>query len=632
MTDGRPLALVIGPPQRTGDLVAELRDGIGERARIVTAADTQEGLVAAADPVALALVDCRDAPVDTIVSSLKARPQFADTRILAVVGADVEGTPTSLDRGWIDAFIGMPLTPGVLAWHAGRQLERWLVRQGPETGPPSSARGVEPGSELLKSFGAPEGALSSQLVASIERALGPRPRLHLPAGVRLTRQDHHIDGLYVVLEGEVALTRRDGRETMLFHHDSTGRVVGLLSLVNRATSHFTSTTTTPAVVVHLSTDQLDHAMQVEPAVPVILAATAVTQLGVRLVRSGELQIERNSLIHKLEEERAELAETLRQLQDARLELVAQARFATLGEMSAGIAHELNNPVAALVRSTEHLLQDVTDLLSGQPRGELIANTMRASAAREAISTREERAVRRELTAVTRDAALARRLVAAGITDPVVAKVAAKDRTLAGLVEVSAKLGTSLRSIGLSAGHITRLVTSLRSYARPDTPPVDGVDINTSLDDTLQLVSHRLGEVKVVRDYGEISQIRARPAQLGQVWMNVLVNAAEALRGSGVVTVRTRDRGDFVVAELIDDGPGIPADILDRVFEPRFTTKHGTVRFGLGMGLGIVSRFVQDHGGTIDIESEPGRTCVRVQLPVTGPPESVPATPARREEP
>ena len=75
--------------------------------------------------------------------------------------------------------------------------------------------------------------------------------------------------------------------------------------------------------------------------------------------------------------------------------------------------------------------------------------------------------------------------------------------------------------------------------------------------------------------------------------------------------------------ITDDGPGIPEDVLERVFEPRFTTKHGQVRFGLGMGLGIAARFVHDHGGTIGIESEPGRTCVKVRLPVVGPPDALP---------
>lgn len=650
-----PTAFVIAGPERVTPLLDELQAGVGSLARVTTAATVDEAIAAARDSgiqgaiphrssaytkigeeshpqsgnVALVVIDSVDTNPDVLLAPLKHAPGFASARVLVIVGDDVTGAVDSLDEGWISAFIGLPMTPGVLAQHSRQQLERWLARFGPDADPDASLRPVEPGSDLLRDFELDEGHRTLDLIAAIESALGPRPRIHLPEGVRLTRQDAPIDGVYVVVDGEVALTRQLGDETMLFHQETTGRVVGVLAMSTHDRSRFTSMTTMPTTVIHLSTDQLDRALQLEPQLSASLASSAISQLSTRLARSEHLHTERRILIRRLEKERTELAAALTQLRDARLELVTQARFATLGELSAGIAHELNNPVAALIRSTEHLLEDVADLMVTNPHGELIANTIDGSATRPTSSTREQRAARRELTNVIGDDDLARRLTAAGVRNPAIAKAATRSADLAATIELSAKLGTSLRAINLAAEHITRLVSSLRSYARPDAEPVDGVNINTSLEDTLILVSHRLGQVEIERDYGDVPGIRARPAQLGQVWTNILVNSADALAGSGSITLRTRQVGSVVAVSIIDDGPGIPEEIAERVFEPRFTTKHGQVRFGMGMGLGIAAHFVHDHGGTIEIDSRPGCTCVRVELPIAGPPDEAPE---KKEQP
>ncbi|MDO5677506.1 MAG: ATP-binding protein [Propionibacteriaceae bacterium] len=617
-----PYALILSPEGRATKIAHELTaNGFDELVHVVAEPTVEAALAATYSPVALIILDCRSTPLDDVIFPLRKDPRYANARILSMVGNDgVVGAESSLDRGWVAAFIGLPMTHGLLARHCRDQLSRWMERHGPEPedGSPRP-RHNPPESDLLRDFESSETTRTLELITVIERALGPRPRLRLPAGVRLTRQDVPIDGVYIVLEGEVALTRQVGDETMLFHQDTTGRVVGLLALSTGSRSRFNSTTMTPAVVVHLSTYQLDQALQLEPQVSAILASSAITQLSTRLARSEHLHTERRFLVRRLEKERAELAEALEQLREARLELVTQARFATLGELSAGIAHELNNPVAALIRSTEHLVEDVADLMVTNPNGELIANTVDHAANRGATSTREDRAARRELSRVIRDEELAHRLSAAGVRNPAIAKAATKSKKLADTIELSAKLGTSLRAINLASAQITRLVSSLRSYSRPD-ETLEGFSVNTSLEDALHLVSHRLRGVELVRDYGDLPGIRARSAQLGQVWTNILVNAADALDGSGCIELRTRRALREVVVTITDDGPGIPAEVLERVFEPRFTTKHGQVRFGLGMGLGIAARFVHGHSGTITIDSAPGRTCVEVRLPVNGPPE------------
>lgn len=612
-----PHVLILSAPTRAEKIALELTaNAFDELVQVFCASTLEQALQAEHSPVALVILDCRDLALDEVIVPLKADPKYATARILAMVGDNgVVGAEQSLDGGWVAAFIGLPMTYGLLARHCRDQLSRWMARHGPQSEDDPKPQPTPLESDLLRDIERGEDARTQELIAVIERALGPRPRLKLPAGVRLTRQDVPIDGVYIVLEGEVALTRQLGEETMLFHQDTTGRVVGLLALATGSRSRFNSTTMTPAVVVHLSTYQLDQALKLEPQVSAILAASAISQLSVRLARSEHLHTERRFLVRRLEAERAELTEALEQLRAARLKLVTQARFATLGELSAGIAHELNNPVSALVRSTEHLVEGVADLMVTNPHGELIANTVDHSAHRGATSTREERKARRELRALIGDDDLARRLTSAGVRNPVIAKAATESKDLAKTIELSAQLGTSLRAINLASAQITRLVSSLRSYSRPDETQ-DDVSINTTLEDTIHLVSHRLNGVELVRDYGELPGIRARAAQLGQVWTNILVNAADALDGAGTIKLRTRREGREVVVTITDNGPGIPESLLAHVFEPRFTTKHGQVRFGMGMGLGIAAQFVHEHGGAIDIESAPGRTCVRVRLPIT----------------
>ena len=112
-------------------------------------------------------------------------------------------------------------------------------------------------------------------------------------------------------------------------------------------------------------------------------------------------------------------------------------------------------------------------------------------------------------------------------------------------------------------------------------------------------------------------IHARPGALQQVWSNLLINALDAMDDRGTITIAVRPSGGGIVVQVGDDGPGIPPDLQTRIFEPRFTTKDGRVQFGLGLGLSISRQIVEDHHGTIGVESEPGRTVFTVELPVEG---------------
>ncbi|OKL55153.1 hypothetical protein BSZ39_00155 [Bowdeniella nasicola] len=567
-------------------------------------------------------------PIDQRIDALAAIGRLRGARVLLLISSGEHAdVARAVDEGRIDAFVALPMTQGFLGQHASSQIARWLRLHHPGALPVLDADAASPTadaprSELLRDMEASSHVVEGELVAAIERALGPRPRLHLPAGVRLTRQGRSVDGVFVVLSGRVALTRHTEAEDLLLHHASTGPVVGLLSLSRSQKAFFTSTTTTDVVVIHLSIEQLDRALALDPEVGAALAAVAIRGFAARLLRSEQLQVERNDLNIELEKERASLARALKDLEAARLELIAQARFATLGELAAGLAHELNNPVAALTRSADHLAGDLTELLGSHPEAAFLTEMMESARTRSPRSTAEERRLRRELEAIT-DQATAWRLVAAGITGPAQARaVLAQGEAGVDRFELASRIGAQLRGISVATRRITTLVTSLRSYARPDDEIVADIDVAETLDDTLHLVSHRLRDVEIDRDYRATRRIAGHPSQLGQVWTNVLVNAAEALAdhppaGGARVTIAAFDHGeDHVRVTIADNGPGIPASVLPQVFQPHFTTKHGTVRFGLGLGLGLAAHIVHEHDGEIDIESAPGGTIVIVDLPAT----------------
>jgi signal transduction histidine kinase len=150
--------------------------------------------------------------------------------------------------------------------------------------------------------------------------------------------------------------------------------------------------------------------------------------------------------------------------------------------------------------------------------------------------------------------------------------------------------------------------------------VESADVHEGIENTLVILHHELKYgIVVVRRYGQLPKIPVYVDELNQVWTNLIHNGVQALGGKGEIVIETTAPGvgeDTVAIRVIDNGPGISADILPRIFEPFFTTK--AKGEGTGLGLGIVKKIVEKHGGKVEVESAPGRTCFTVRLPVSGP--------------
>ncbi len=450
-----------------------------------------------------------------------------------------------------------------------------------------------------------ESELERRMVELIDRALGHPARLRVAPGTVLIEEGEDVGGIYLVLDGVVRLTSHTATGDMILHERSTGAIVGLLSLASHRRAMLRCEAVTDVRAIPMTIHQLEATIEAEPEFAGLLTRVLISSLARRLRRSEELQVE--------------LDESLAALSEARAQLVASARFMALGEIAAGMAHELNNPTAALVRSVDHLDEDIVAVIDDP----VVAQAVHRQLTAPVVSSSELRTRRRAIADAIGDRDLADRLVDIGVAneEEALALAASADDKELSRLEASAQLGQTIRNMTGVAERIQALVGSLRAYARG----ADGrgsvhpdVDVAVGIDDALRLFNHRLHDVEVEREYTPVPKISAQPGALQQVWSNLFTNALDAMEDSGrlEVTVRSSNH-DTVVVQVIDDGPGIPSDLQTRIFEPRFTTKDGRVQFGLGLGLSISRQIVQEHNGTIDVESHPGRTVFTVELPVGG---------------
>ncbi len=467
--------------------------------------------------------------------------------------------------------------------------------------------------------------LEAAMIEEIDRVLGHPERRVFAAGDLLLQSDRPVDGIMIVLEGRLSLFLDVDGDEVPFHVRTTGRILGIFALATNEPAYFSCRAMSEVTVIPLSAGQLDDALRRSPNLSGLFTSVLLRSMVRRNQRSVELRLEVERLAGELRGERDQLADALRRLDAAQAQLVEQEKMALLGQLVAGVGHELNNPIAAILRSADYIEQDVTALTTRHPEAQAFTDVLLGALRREPVSTRELRRQRRELAGAIGDDALAGRLVQAGVTtkpamDALFAGVAPAGRSeLLDTIETYARLGTAIRNLRTGATRIQGLVRSLRSYARRTGGMVSDVDVREGLEETLLLLGHQLGDIEVERRYGDVPPITARPGELNQVWTNLIVNAIQVMESAGRLEIVTDSpRPDAVRVRVIDSGPGIAADDLSRIFDLSFTTKQGRVDFGLGLGLRIAQDIVTQHHGTIDVESRPGRTCFTVTLPVHQP--------------
>jgi signal transduction histidine kinase len=431
-------------------------------------------------------------------------------------------------------------------------------------------------------------------------ALVPYGReLRLTAGDSLFDERSVVDSFYVVLEGEVSIFRLDGaEETHIVTHRAGEFTGGLAVLTGRTSVHRARALT------------VSHVLEID--------SKTFRRVAVELPDVADVFISR-------------LAQRMRFTQRAYRQ---QEKLAALGKLSAGLAHELNNPAAAARRAAE-------GLRDAGLKAQLLAlehDERFSPGGRKALT-----ALQRETAGVTvhldplamSDAEdtlggwledrgvedawdLAPALAAAGVNKERLEQLAGElgARSLAGglgwLVATLEIVGLA-NEVRVSAGRISELVGAMKEYTYMDRGTPLEVDVVSGLENTLTILGHKLKRVSVGREYAEeLPKVPGHGGELNQVWTNLIDNAADAVDGRGRITIKAFEDGDRVAVEVSDDGPGIPREARARVFEPFFTTKE--IGSGAGLGLDIVRRVVAGHGGDISVDSKPGETRFTVRLP------------------
>ena len=415
---------------------------------------------------------------------------------------------------------------------------------------------------------------------------------------------HHA---YVIQEGELEIIKESSDRQVLLAVRGPGEVIGEMALLEDAPRMATVRARSDSLLLALDKEEFN-----------------------KLLESSQ------SALHAL------FYNVLTRLRDTEDMLRQSEKMAQLGTLTAGVAHELNNPAAAISRGRSQLADLLQNLLIDQSllysqdldkrqRGELemlqqlalekskqateLDSLVRSDLLEEIEIWAEGKSILKYIDAVTAN------LVDLNLGINHLEKIS-QDFEKQKLILVIKVVATSyavfslLAEMGEGAQRISAIVASLKSYSYLDQAPVQEIDIHKGLEDTLLIFGSSLKHgVSIKREYGKnLPNIQAFGSELNQVWTNLIDNAIDAMSGKGEIIIRSYQEGEWVVVEVEDNGPGVPQEIQGKVFDPFFTTK--AIGKGTGLGLNIsYNIIVNKHRGDFRITSQPGKTIFAVWLPI-----------------
>ncbi|MFZ0200690.1 MAG: ATP-binding protein [Candidatus Sulfotelmatobacter sp.] len=430
--------------------------------------------------------------------------------------------------------------------------------------------------------------------------------MNIKAGDSYSRQGDPADAMFVILEGLLQGRGELGGETFIFNLEP-GDITGILPFSRMKQFKVGLRAETDGRALRFPASQFPELIQKMP------------ELTKRLVG---LMADRIRETTRLEQQRD--------------------RLASLGKLSAGLAHELNNPASAAKRAASQLRYMLTKIRNASLElGKRdLTPAQKAEIEKLEISFTQPDVVppdpltmndlEEQIDSLLRShgqndlwllaAGLAQRNIKPEVVESLFA-ILDGDTARAALIRIAAsvEIATLLSEIENSTSRISDLVGAIKEYTHMDQAPVLNVDVVRSLETTLTILNHKLKQgVAVSRDYQRVPLlVNSFGSELNQVWTNIIDNAIDAMHGKGELRIRTYQQDGCVVVEIGDNGPGIPEEVQPHIFEPFFTTKG--VGEGTGLGLDTVQRIVKKHRGNIQVNSKPGDTRFQVWLPLAGAP-------------
>ncbi len=425
-------------------------------------------------------------------------------------------------------------------------------------------------------------------------------------------QGDKVWDLYVVISGKLRITKTIANEDNLLAYHGPGQFSGDLSILMGGAASATGRTVGPTTLLRVSPKTLRALIsECSPLAEVVLKAMAQ--------RSREVDAHINH----------------------------EEKLAALGKMSAGLAHELNNPAAAARRASKLMLETILEAPLRMLELDPTWNSSQRDLIRQTSKGLRERVLQGfpkqdPIELSDREQAIYDWLESHGSPRaadqaPPLAAAAFSVEELDGWhdtlgsgypfqkamnwLETVLRMGELAKDIETSTERIAELVQAMKEYTYMDQAKFQEIDVHKGIESTLKIMYHKLKNgIEVQRQYDESApRICAYPGELNQVWTNLIDNAVDAMGGKGILTVRTMGCEEGVVVEIEDNGPGVPEDLKNRIFEPFFTTKG--LGKGTGLGLDISYRIVTfRHGGRIQVHSKPGETIFSVYLPANPPKE------------
>jgi signal transduction histidine kinase len=428
--------------------------------------------------------------------------------------------------------------------------------------------------------------------------------VELAAGNNLVREGETGDALFVVVSGELEVIKRSRSTDVPIARLGPDEIVGEMSMLEAQPRNATVRAVAATRVIRIGREAVLDLVRTRPSATMSMIRTVMGRL-----RSSEAMLRERE------------------------------KLAALGTLSAGLAHELNNPAAAVQRSASLLRQSLDrwaaaatamgPVVDGPERATFVAD-LGAEVARHAGKPVELDPLDASDLASELEQFLADRGVAdAGELAPVLV-AGGWDRThlermeealpgealgpVVTWVAAGSAVNALVDEVSTGARRISEIVRAVKEYSFMDQAPVQRLDVRRGLDNTLVILRPKLKDgVTVIREYQpDLPEIDAYGSELNQVWTNILDNAIDAMGGHGEIRIRAFLRDDNVVVQICDNGPGMPPEVRERIFEPFYTTKGPGS--GTGLGLHISHNVVARHGGRIDVRSKPGETCFEVVVP------------------
>jgi signal transduction histidine kinase len=428
--------------------------------------------------------------------------------------------------------------------------------------------------------------------------------VELAVGDVLAREGEPGDAMFVIVTGELEVVKRSRTADVPIGVVGPGEIVGEMAMLETQPRMASVRAIAATRVVRIRGDVVLQLIRTRPSATLSMLRTVMGRL-----RSSEAMLRERE------------------------------KLAALGTLSAGLAHELNNPAAAVQRSAS-LLQEgldrwseatgalgvvVDDPADAQFLADLGTEAARHASSRPPLDPLDSSDLAWELESflsergVAEAGDLAPSLVAGGWDRAHLERIEAEFPGEAlGRVVTWVAAGAAVRSlvdeVSTGARRISEIVKAVKEYSYMDQAPVQRVDICAGLDNTLVILRPKLKKgVTVVREYQpDLPQIEALGSELNQVWTNILDNAIDAMGGQGEIRIRASAGDKELVVEICDNGPGMPPEVRDRIFEPFYTTK--PPGSGTGLGLHISHNVVVRHGGRINVRSSSDGTCFEIILP------------------